>query len=598
MSTADLVKSALGMYGLKPAGRNEWRCNSPLRPNSDSRSFALTIDDDEHGAYHDHVSGDSGSLYELAKLLGIPLPERETEVKKGYDSLREYAQAHGVDEAVFAAAGWTEGVHKGRPCFRFQTACGTKVRYTDGADPKFQPTETGYKFCLYGLKHGIPMAHAKGVLVIANGEPSVIVAQHYGIPAICHTGGEHKNVPEHLIEQLQPLYQGEIIVALDCDKAGREGAMKWQKALVAGGYNPRVIDMRLDDKGDVADFCMMYEQNSLEALKQCPPLLADTLLMEFAPEPEKLLITRGETLAEFNRHLLDSHIPETPPLINPLKVLHRFGGECRIMEPGQLMGIIGSSGTGKTSMLETIMDSLLRLGKNILVWSPEWKPYQLAQRAVQRYEGPTMEALRLHKLWQWERANGIENGMGVPLSKVAISAAFDTAEKIANYPGEAAYVPNSGLTINDFIEQYPRMLAEFGKPFHALVIDYVQLMHALEKTDTSMYDTLMKIRHLCMIHGLVGFTASQTTKAATAGQKEMKLLDGTMARFVNEDAFNVLVTINPEFNAMGEWLHSGVLKVDKNSSGKKGLVRVKMNLSLLSWIDEAHDNQRFDQYDK
>lgn len=597
MSTADQVISALQMYSLKRQGK-EYRCNSPLRPGSNSHAFCVTIDDGEHGAYHDHVSGDSGTLYDLAKALNIPLPDRDTEQRKGYAGLAEYAAAHGVDPAVFIEAGWTESEHKGRKCLKFPTVNGCKVRYLDGDKPKFQPTEMGYKLCWYGLKYGIPMAYDKQLLVITNGEPSVIAAQAVGIPAICHTGGETAGIPDSLINDLTPRYQGEIIVALDCDEAGYKGAAKWREALERGGYKPRVIDMRLSDKGDLADFCMLYEGRSLSALLDCEPLFTGTLDMPESAEPERLLITRGETLAEFTRHLLDSHIPETPPLINPLKVLHRFGGECRIMEPGQLMGIIGSSGTGKTSMLETIMDALLRLGKNILVWSPEWKPYQLAQRAVQRYEGPTMEALRLHKLWQWEKAHGITDGLGVPLSKSAISAAFDTAEAISNYPGEAAYIPNSGLTINDFIEQFPRMLAEFGKPFHALVIDYVQLMHALEKTDTSMYDTLMKIRHLCMVHGLVGFTASQTTKAATAGQKEMKLLDGTMARFVNEDAFNVLVTINPEFNSVGEWLHSGVLKVDKNSSGKKGMVRVKMNLSLLSWIDEAHPDQNFSQYEK
>lgn len=595
MSTADLVKSALGMYGLKPAGRNEWRCNSPLRPGSDSHSFALTIDDDEHGAYHDHVSGESGSLYELAALLGIALPQRPDETKKGYDSLQEYAQAHGVDASVFADAGWAEGEHQGRKCFKFPTSCGFKVRFIDGEKPKFKPVETGYKPCIYGGRNGWTMSYDKKLLVITNGEPSVVVAQHYGIPAICHTGGENKHIPQNLLDELNARYQGDIIIALDCDKAGREGAAKWEAALVNAGYQPRVVDLRIGDKGDLADFCMMYEGNSLDMLMKCEPMNAP---INAAPE-ERLIITRSETLAEFTRQLLDSFVPETPPMINPLKVLHRFGGECHIMDAGQLMGIVGSSGTGKTSMLETIMDALLRLEQNIIAWSPEWKPHQLAQRAVQRYEGPTMEALRLHRLWQSERARGITNHQGRPLSKDVLSRAFDMAEGLANFPGDVAYVPNNVLTIDQFINQYPKMLDQFGKPIQALVIDYVQLMHSLEKTDTSMYDTLMKIRHMCMTYGLVGFIASQTTKAATAGQKEMKLLDGTMARFVNEDAFNVLVTINPEFNPVdGSWLHSGVLKVDKNSSGKKGLVRVKMNLSLLSWIDEAHDNQNFNQYDK
>jgi len=593
-STAEQVLAALAMYDLKREGK-EWRCNSPLRPGSNSHAFKVTIEDGEHGAYHDHVSGDHGSLYELAKHLGIALPERESEQRKGYSGLAEYAQAHGVTEDAFIAAGWSEVTYQGRPAFRFQTSTGVKFRFTDGKDPKFKPMETGYQFCLYGLKHGISMAHEKGVLVITNGEPSVIAAQHFGIPAICHTGGENKHVPESLIEHLNTLYQGDVIVALDCDKAGREGAVKWQKALVNGGYHPRVVDMRLMDKGDLADFCMLYEGSSLDALRNCDDLNPQTAPLPETQE-ERLIVTRSETMADFTRQLFDSYVPDAPPMINPLKVLHKFGGECHVMDTGQLMGVIGSSGTGKTSMLETIMDALLRLEKNILAWSPEWKPYQLAQRAIQRYEGPTMEALRLHKLWQWEKAHGVTNHQGRPLSQQVISAAFDKAEELAGFAGDVAYVPNNILTIDRFIEQYPKMLEQFGKPLHALVIDYVQLMHSLEKTDVSMYDTLMKIRHMCMQYGLVGFVASQTTKAATSGQKEMKLLDGTMARFVNEDAFNVIVTINPEFNAMGEWLHSGVLKVDKNSSGRKGMVRVKMNLSLLSWIDEETPNQDFSQY--
>lgn len=597
MTTAEQVLAALALYDLKREGK-EYRSNSPLRRGSNSHAFCMTFDaDGEHGAYHDHVSGDSGTLYDLAKAMGIALPERESEIRKGYASLEEYALAHGVEPEVFTEAGWIETEHQGRPCLKFPTANGAKVRFLDGEKPKFKPVETGYHLCWYGLKFGIPMAYTKGVLVITNGEPSVIAAQAAGIPAICHTGGETAGIPDTLIDDLTPRYQGEIIVALDCDEAGHKGAAKWRAALERGGYKPRVVDMRLSDKGDLADFCMLYDQESLAALQKCEPLSIPGDMP--AAQPEKLLVTRSTILQDFIRQLSPDFAPIHPPLINPLNVLHKFGGEAHILEPGQMVGIVGVSGTGKTSMLETIIDSLLRYKKNVLVWSPEWKPEQFAQRAVQRYGGATMEAMRLHKLWQYEKSQGIEHGDGVPLSAAVVSTAFDKAEMIGGFPGDTAYPIKSKMTIDEFLDRFPAMLSEFEKPFHALIIDYAQLLHALDRTkNISMYDVLMRVKDLCLEHHLVGFVASQTTKADARNQQDSTLLDSSSARFVNEDAFNLFVTLNPERLADGTWANSGVLNVVKNSTGRRGKVRVYMNLSMLSWIDKEHSNQDFSQYDK
>jgi len=49
MTTAEKVIAALESHGLKKEGANKYRCNSPFRPGSDSKSFTLTIDDGEHG---------------------------------------------------------------------------------------------------------------------------------------------------------------------------------------------------------------------------------------------------------------------------------------------------------------------------------------------------------------------------------------------------------------------------------------------------------------------------------------------------------------------------------------------------------------------
>ena len=70
-TTAEAVLSALRPYKLKDLGGGRYRCNSPFRPDSNSHAFSLTISDGEHGGWLDHVSGESGSLYDLAESLGV-----------------------------------------------------------------------------------------------------------------------------------------------------------------------------------------------------------------------------------------------------------------------------------------------------------------------------------------------------------------------------------------------------------------------------------------------------------------------------------------------------------------------------------------------
>lgn len=78
MSTADQVLAVLERYGLKKLGQGRYRCNSPFRPQSNSGAFALTLKDGEHGVYFDFVSKETGTLYDLARKLGIEIQRGES----------------------------------------------------------------------------------------------------------------------------------------------------------------------------------------------------------------------------------------------------------------------------------------------------------------------------------------------------------------------------------------------------------------------------------------------------------------------------------------------------------------------------------------
>lgn len=283
MNTADRVLQELQSYKLKKEGRNQYRCNSPFRANANSHSFILKIEDGEHGAYYDHVSSESGSLYDLAKHLGVALPEKVdgrlpvASTKRVYENLKDYARAHGVSEFVLSSIwGWQEVTCKGRPALQFPTKTGQRYRFLDGNQPVYI-SQNGYKKCWFGLNSSIASAAAGGEdMVICNGEISVIAGQYQKVNAICITSGEQAipdNLLNELTEQVSPLtYKGTFFVALDCDSKGQRVGVEIAQQLKDAGYTVRAVDLGLTDGGDLADFCMLHQRDSFEALRKCADL--------------------------------------------------------------------------------------------------------------------------------------------------------------------------------------------------------------------------------------------------------------------------------------------------------------------------------------
>lgn len=271
---ARLLARLQSMPGLNIRQHGEYlKMNSPLRPNSDSRDFKLTIKDDgEHGAWHDGPANKGGSLYELAQELGIEpgAPERAeaptTTTKRAYTGLADYAQAHGVAADVFADAGWHETTHNGRPALRFPTASGDRWRYLDGDKPAYMNAH-GYAATWYGLKRAIDMARRRGgPLCLCNGEASVVAAQHHGVPAAAITTGGERTLPEPLLAELLAAWDGPIAVALDCDSKGKEAAPKLAAQLRAAGRDAVAVDLGGSGGFDLADFTRLHEAESYAVL--------------------------------------------------------------------------------------------------------------------------------------------------------------------------------------------------------------------------------------------------------------------------------------------------------------------------------------------
>lgn len=276
--TAGKVLDALRGYDLKEEGNGKYRSNSPLRPSSNSRGFTLVIHSDETGAFFDHVSQESGSLYDLAERLGIELPRTAPVLptKRPYAGIQDYAEAHGVTAEVLRDAGWHETIHLGRPALAFKTATGTRWRFLDGEKPHYISPK-GYQTSWYGLSARTLRRLAEaGPLVICNGEISTVVARHYGVSAACVTSGE-KAIPPGLLEELKVLLGGTedappIIVAFDRDETGQRAGRLVTRQLRDAGFIARAVDLGLGKGGDLADFCMLHGEDTTRELNQLPAL--------------------------------------------------------------------------------------------------------------------------------------------------------------------------------------------------------------------------------------------------------------------------------------------------------------------------------------
>lgn len=289
--TAAKILDALASYDLKPDGDRRFRSNSPFRPGSNSHAFTLNIDDDEHGAYFDHVSQESGSLYELARALGIDVSGGVTvaSTKRAYAGIEDYAAAHGITADVLRKAGWHETIYQGRPALAFKTATGTRWRFLDEKKPHYTSPK-GYQRSWYGLNPSTAKKLADGHdLVICNGEISTVVARHYGLAAAAITGGE-KGIPADLLEELKTFLGGvndapPIIVAMDCDDAGRRAARLVTRQLREAGFIAKPVDLQLSKGGDLADFCLLHGNGARKQLPMQPVLTLD--------EPDPQVHSRG-----------------------------------------------------------------------------------------------------------------------------------------------------------------------------------------------------------------------------------------------------------------------------------------------------------------
>lgn len=405
MSTADKVLKHLESFELK--GRaGQYTSNSPLRPGSNSHGFSVKIIDDEHGAWTDFPTGEKGSLYELAERLGIETPKREKveNTKRAYTTLADYADVKGVPEKAFIDAGWQPHTYfDGRPCFKYSTAGGERYRFSDGNKPTFCSVK-GYQSNWYGLQRAVLLA-GKQPLILCNGEPSTIVAQYWGLPAFCMPSGETQGVTPELLTHLKEKWKGSIIIALDCDVSGQEGALKFAEAFKGASIPYSIVDLMLTTHGDLADFCKLHHETlkaDFDKLPRIQPHIPrddkpadvtdlvkaarelvnirkgesgddqDEALDRLQAEINRLrknkgsVITFGQVSNEYKDWVKDNLTH--PGVVQGFKTgMPKFDELVGGLDKGMMYGLLAETGMGKTTLIATITSNLANQAKGLVI---------------------------------------------------------------------------------------------------------------------------------------------------------------------------------------------------------------------------------------
>lgn len=213
----------------------------------------------------------------VATLIGLANEDSPVErfaaepSKRSYVSLQEYAELHGAPLEAFAAAGWQETGYEYEGKFRlsasFLTTNGPRWRFLDGDYPPYIHGK-GFRRCWYRLNEAIEIAKRTGrPLVLCNGETSTIVGQWHGVAAFCVAGGSEKStIPTELLDELHKLWDGPILIALDCDSTGRQAAAGLEAQMRSAGFEAQAVDLNGSDGFDLADFCRLHHESSSTTL--------------------------------------------------------------------------------------------------------------------------------------------------------------------------------------------------------------------------------------------------------------------------------------------------------------------------------------------
>lgn len=283
----------------------------------------------------------------------------------------------------------------------------------------------------------------------------------------------------------------------------------------------------------------------------------------------------------------------------PLQVLRDFGGLWRACPLGMVALLIGGTGTGKTILLETLLEAWCKMGISSLIFSPEWRKDLFQARREQRRTGQdgvalvTLQDRMLHDQWEYERDSTIalDHRWGVELTKEQ-QKALAGARYTLNHPdaddGEIyCYDDSTGggfylLRLLTAMEKRIVELRKLGKRVDVVGIDYIQrLQNERDKYKHDYEGMMQEIQAWALKVGVHVIVMCQVTKASGKAAKwDDATLDAADAQNVRADVAQIALTITMCYeDTIDEYGKKGKRqKKNERGEGMVKLTSVKNNM--------------------
>lgn len=336
----------------------------------------------------------------------------------------------------------------------------------------------------------------------------------------------------------------------------------------------------------------------------------------FADIPSsEFMYTLDEALDNYALRLVGALPTAYPPLPNPIKPMHKLGGNARIITRPTMIGVLGVSGGFKTSLLQGVSNKYSQDGYHGIIYSPEWSPERNADRIIQQMGGMKMSQMSLLARYYYEQSM-IDKGIlasddtsvfGEKPDESVMLKSESAISYVRNaFRGKIVYLKDFGSSILDILamtkEAYKRM-ADAGYTPSYFIFDYAQMaeppMNWPGRWDMQM--TIKQTKKLTMELGLITWMASQVRKSDTedlAGA-DGDILTSTSGLNFHDHQFNLFLTVNPMKEIIvfpnGRRLREVKLAVTKNSEGDKAdtkdlAISMFVDLDRMLMLEYANEN--------
>lgn len=335
------------------------------------------------------------------------------------------------------------------------------------------------------------------------------------------------------------------------------------------------------------------ESGGFKVAKANSPLQPATTTVASVTTDEPLYLDSHAIYNQILDHLEGANIPDIEIVSFPLECLHEFGGFAEIMFPGKLVYLAGISGGGKTSFAETTAEKFQRQGYDFVWYGPEWTPYEMGLRSLQRARGADMIHMAKNFQYQVQAKRGIpeDKRKGIPLNDAQMVESTRKILDMAQWPGRGYFLtPKANKqSLSDLLSIVRYIVNEKraqGRKVIAFYFDYLQRANKGGRQNAFWSEEVIgEIKSLCEELQLIGFVMVQPKKSDSEDARDGDTLSEASGQGLSDQQCNLYLTLTPKFEN-GNKTEYSTLRIVKNSMGQTGEIVIQNDWSHLLVIDK------------